>query len=319
MLHLYLLSLIIAMMAGLLTAGVYIHLYQKYKLDIIKYYLHSFASTIFLVFFSTLTFYLYLNMGLLKQSPKLLFGYTASVLFFSAPIIYTNPIFNREIVGLKNTRKVKILFLILAIITAVSGVIIFTEGYMSDLETIGEFVSSKVWLFLAIWIGVLPLFSNIGYIYIILLKYYKRIDDPYRKSAALYSIILSTLSIFLIYFDWRAQHHQFETEQYPVGIFLQPLLLFINSLFALNFLRSARKLNLQKSQKIPQSFILKYKITDREIEIIEMINSGLSNKEIASKLFLSPSTVRNHISNIFEKTETPTRGKLINLIKSLAS
>lgn len=42
--------------------------------------------------------------------------------------------------------------------------------------------------------------------------------------------------------------------------------------------------------------------TEREIEVIESISLGLSNKEISQKLFISEGTVKNYITTIFQKT-----------------
>lgn len=42
-------------------------------------------------------------------------------------------------------------------------------------------------------------------------------------------------------------------------------------------------------------------IHEREYEVIELIAEGLSNKEIAAKLFLSEGTVRNYLSSILDK------------------
>ena len=44
-----------------------------------------------------------------------------------------------------------------------------------------------------------------------------------------------------------------------------------------------------------------YNISERELEIIRLIADGLSNKEIASHLFLSEGTVRNYLSSILDK------------------
>ena len=44
-----------------------------------------------------------------------------------------------------------------------------------------------------------------------------------------------------------------------------------------------------------------YDINERELEIIELISNGYSNKEIAAELFLSDGTVRNYLSTILEK------------------
>ena len=43
-------------------------------------------------------------------------------------------------------------------------------------------------------------------------------------------------------------------------------------------------------------------LSPRELEIVQLIAEGLSNKEICEKLFLTNGTVRNHISTILEKT-----------------
>ncbi|MBR6229435.1 MAG: response regulator transcription factor [Eubacterium sp.] len=42
--------------------------------------------------------------------------------------------------------------------------------------------------------------------------------------------------------------------------------------------------------------------SEREMEIIRAVAEGLSNKEIAAKLFISEGTVKNHISGILSKT-----------------
>lgn len=51
----------------------------------------------------------------------------------------------------------------------------------------------------------------------------------------------------------------------------------------------------------------KYEISERELEIIHLIAEGLSNKEIASSLFLSEGTVRNYLSSILNKLQLRDR------------
>lgn len=48
-------------------------------------------------------------------------------------------------------------------------------------------------------------------------------------------------------------------------------------------------------------------LTDREIEILELLVTGMSNSEIGAALHISRSTVKNHISNIFAKLQTDSR------------
>lgn len=53
-----------------------------------------------------------------------------------------------------------------------------------------------------------------------------------------------------------------------------------------------------------------YDISDKEYEIITLVADGLSNKEIASHLYLSEGTVRNYLSSILEKLELRDRTQL---------
>jgi DNA-binding NarL/FixJ family response regulator len=50
-------------------------------------------------------------------------------------------------------------------------------------------------------------------------------------------------------------------------------------------------------------------LTPREIEVLKLIASGSSNKEIAAALVLSEKTVKNHINNIFSKLHVYDRSQ----------
>lgn len=52
-------------------------------------------------------------------------------------------------------------------------------------------------------------------------------------------------------------------------------------------------------------------LSDRELQIVELVAAGLTNQEIAEKLDISKRTVDNHISNILTKTETGNRVALV--------
>ncbi|KAB3529021.1 response regulator [Alkaliphilus serpentinus] len=49
------------------------------------------------------------------------------------------------------------------------------------------------------------------------------------------------------------------------------------------------------------------KLTRREYEVLTLIADGLNNKEIASSLYISEKTVKNHVSNIFKKINVNDR------------
>ena len=52
-------------------------------------------------------------------------------------------------------------------------------------------------------------------------------------------------------------------------------------------------------------------LSDRELQIIDLVATGLTNQEIAGKLEISKRTVDNHISNILTKTQTDNRVALV--------
>lgn len=57
-----------------------------------------------------------------------------------------------------------------------------------------------------------------------------------------------------------------------------------------------------------------YNLTHREVEIIRLVYGGLSNNEIADRLYISSSTVKSHIYNTFRKLNVKSRSETICLI-----
>ncbi len=58
-------------------------------------------------------------------------------------------------------------------------------------------------------------------------------------------------------------------------------------------------------------------ITRRELEILELIAGGLSNREIADRLFVSESTVKTHSSRLFDKLSAKRRTQAVQIGKEL--
>ena len=58
-----------------------------------------------------------------------------------------------------------------------------------------------------------------------------------------------------------------------------------------------------------------YDLTDREKELVELIYEGRSNAEIAEALFISESTVKTHIYNIFKKMRIKNRMSVMRIVR----
>jgi DNA-binding NarL/FixJ family response regulator len=51
--------------------------------------------------------------------------------------------------------------------------------------------------------------------------------------------------------------------------------------------------------------------TSRELEVLALLADGLTNREIAARLFLSPKTVGIHVSRLLRKLDAHTRGEAV--------
>ena len=65
--------------------------------------------------------------------------------------------------------------------------------------------------------------------------------------------------------------------------------------------------------EMTSDFLSRYGISDREKDVIFLFAQGLGNKQIAGKLFISSSTVKNHITHIFSKTGMKSKIELLHI------
>lgn len=56
-------------------------------------------------------------------------------------------------------------------------------------------------------------------------------------------------------------------------------------------------------------------ISQRELEVLELISEGLSNQEIGERLFISESTIKSHVSNLFVKLDVKRRTQAVTRAK----
>jgi DNA-binding CsgD family transcriptional regulator len=59
-----------------------------------------------------------------------------------------------------------------------------------------------------------------------------------------------------------------------------------------------------------------FQLSNREVEILDLLLKGKSNKDIERALFVSPHTVRNHVHNIYQKLGVGSRLQLMNFVRA---
>ena len=64
--------------------------------------------------------------------------------------------------------------------------------------------------------------------------------------------------------------------------------------------------------------IKRLNLSKRELEVLQLMAEGLSNQEIAEKLFVSLNTIKTHSAQIFEKMEVKRRTQAVDLGKKLS-
>jgi DNA-binding CsgD family transcriptional regulator len=135
-----------------------------------------------------------------------------------------------------------------------------------------------------------------------------------KKTIILYGLAMAVLIFALKYLEYLLFVRDLSTEVY-VGI--------IAAMFTLLGIWAGLRLTRKKVTVVNSGFafneagLLRMGISKREFEVLELIACGLSNQEIADKLFVSLNTVKTHTSNLFLKLEVSRRTQAIQKAKEL--
>lgn len=148
---------------------------------------------------------------------------------------------------------------------------------------------------------------------ILLCKKYKK--GASRNINLLMSALLIGYMVWISYWDYSTWY---KTEEKLLNIYaMDPLILLyaILNVFLIYYFYKNDPLKISESQISPDEAVniiaKRYMLSEREREVLILVNRGLSNKQIATELSISENTVKRHISNIFKKTETQSRHEII--------
>jgi len=133
-----------------------------------------------------------------------------------------------------------------------------------------------------------------------------------RKTIILYGVALAALTGILKFIEYRYLVRDFSLEFYLGAVAV---------LFTGLGVWAGRRLTRRKvvittpDFKLNDGELQRLGISKREYEVLELMAQGLSNQEIADKLFVSLNTVKTHSSNLFMKLDARRRTQAVRRAK----
>lgn len=136
-----------------------------------------------------------------------------------------------------------------------------------------------------------------------------------KKTILLYATALALLVFFLKFIEYRFFIRDLSLEFY---IGLVAILFTVMGVWAgVKLTRKKSIVMAGQNFKLDEDKLKQLGISKREHEVLELMASGLSNQEIADKLFVSLNTVKTHSSNLFVKLDVKRRTQAIQKAKQL--
>lgn len=138
-----------------------------------------------------------------------------------------------------------------------------------------------------------------------------------RRTILLYGSLLALLIFFLKFIEYR-----YIVRDLSLEFYLGVVAVMFTVLGIWAGVRITRKKPVVAAQaagdfKLNEDALKQLGISKREHEVLELMAQGLSNQEIADKLFVSLNTVKTHSSNLFLKLDAKRRTQAIQKAKEL--
>ncbi len=142
--------------------------------------------------------------------------------------------------------------------------------------------------------------------------FYRKRAQGWEQERLLTGICSTFIPLLVLFpldmiFFWN---HAFKFTYLSFAAFAVYLYYFISRRYFLTYEVVTESSVIQKT-----GYLQEHDVSAREQEIIELLVKGLSNREIAEKLFISPNTVKTHIKNIYAKLGVSNRVLLFSLLQ----
>lgn len=139
----------------------------------------------------------------------------------------------------------------------------------------------------------------------------------------IYGVSMALLLLMLKWLEYRLTFADRSIELYTGAIAL--LFMALGGWLALKLAKPKTKtLVVEKTMYVentqPQASATeaqKHELSPRELEVLQLMAGGLSNQEIAERLFVSLNTVKTHASKIFEKLDVKRRTQAVEKARRL--
>jgi NarL family two-component system response regulator LiaR len=131
-----------------------------------------------------------------------------------------------------------------------------------------------------------------------------------------YGCSLALLLLLLKWLEWR-----FLVVNYAIEIYSGAIAVLFTGLGIWLALKLARPkqttIVVEREGPVNEKEVARLGLSPRELEVLRLMAGGLSNQEIAARLFLSLNTIKTHSSRIFEKLDARRRTQAIDKAKKL--
>jgi len=143
-----------------------------------------------------------------------------------------------------------------------------------------------------------------------------------NKQIIIYGVSLALLLVLLKWLEWRfiIIDHAFEIYAGTIALVFTGLGIWLAKKLVTP---KVKTVIIEKQVFANAGFVLneaevnRLRLSAREMEVLQLIAGGLSNQQIAERLFVSLNTIKTHTSNLFLKMEVERRTQAIEMAKRL--
>lgn len=307
MIHIAIFSYLFVILTGLVCLTIALILYLKMRDRLLFHFLLYFSAFTIFVFFYLLVL-TYINANFEQVDFYFMIAILAIIILSYSFLIYSILHFGHFLVNIKPSLKRKSFELLISIASFICIITSFnidwTHNQIHQLSNFGLILSYALLLFTIIYIFILKL-------------YYKKNVDPERKKILIRTSVMNIICVpgFLLDF--------YLLNTYKFALFI-PFFYFTYSFLFLQYYIKKYYADLLTNKTLEDiqeltDFLNHTGVSEREKEIIFLIMKGHSNQKISDELFISLSTVKTHIRNIFQKLNVESRFEIISRTKKSLS